>query len=66
MILLTLYLTGCTAVLSSAPALVLYSNEEQTQAAKELNEDVKLGHIMVPRMIIDYGKLRDMVRSMHE
>ena len=56
-----IYITSCQRVISnSCPDLVHYTIEEQRELEKSLKEINKL---IINRYIIDYGNLRDKIRS---
>ena len=57
------WLTSCGVAISSCPPIVAYTPAEQAQAADELDASAARGAVMLPRMMGDYGVLRDQVRA---
>lgn len=59
-------LPGCaTAPTSPAvcPPIVAYDSAFLTRAADELDAIVAAGHTAIPDMIVDYGRVRSMLRA---
>ena len=59
-------LSGCGTVPfspSACPPVVAYSPLDLETAADELEAIVAAGHVVIPQMIVDYGRERAMLRA---